>query len=73
MMKSAIFFTVIQFPSNVPFSFASQTQYSFKKVFGLSITQIELFEHVAKPLVDDLIHGKNGKRTGQLQKKTHFY
>ncbi|KAF3854887.1 hypothetical protein F7725_022942 [Dissostichus mawsoni] len=37
-----------------------ETQYSFKKVFGLSITQIELFEHVAKPLVDDLIHGKNG-------------
>ncbi|KAK1887590.1 Kinesin-like protein KIF23 [Dissostichus eleginoides] len=28
-----------------------ETQYSFKKVFGLSITQIELFEHVAKPLV----------------------
>ncbi|XP_033941834.1 kinesin-like protein KIF23 isoform X4 [Pseudochaenichthys georgianus] len=37
-----------------------ETQYSFKKVFGLSTTQIELFEHVAKPLVDDLIHGKNG-------------
>ncbi|XP_039665790.1 kinesin-like protein KIF23 isoform X3 [Perca fluviatilis] len=37
-----------------------ETQYSFKKVFGVSISQIELFEHVAKPLVDDLIHGKNG-------------
>ncbi|KAK5867310.1 hypothetical protein PBY51_011814 [Eleginops maclovinus] len=37
-----------------------ETQYSFKKVFGLSTTQIELFEHVAKPLVDDLIHGRNG-------------
>ncbi|XP_074534654.1 kinesin-like protein KIF23 isoform X1 [Halichoeres trimaculatus] len=37
-----------------------ETQYSFKKVFGVSVSQIELFEHVAKPLVDDLIHGKNG-------------
>ncbi|KAM7002590.1 LOW QUALITY PROTEIN: kinesin-like protein KIF23 [Tautogolabrus adspersus] len=37
-----------------------ETQYSFKKVFGVSISQIELFEHVAKPLVDDLIRGKNG-------------
>uniref|UniRef100_A0A8C4GP57 Kinesin-like protein n=1 Tax=Dicentrarchus labrax TaxID=13489 RepID=A0A8C4GP57_DICLA len=36
------------------------TQYSFKKVFGVSISQMELFEHVAKPLVDDLIHGRNG-------------
>uniref|UniRef100_A0A669C7S6 Kinesin-like protein n=1 Tax=Oreochromis niloticus TaxID=8128 RepID=A0A669C7S6_ORENI len=40
--------------------FGSQTQYSFKKVFGVSVSQMELFEHVAKPLVDDLIHGKNG-------------
>ncbi|XP_041794378.1 kinesin-like protein KIF23 isoform X2 [Chelmon rostratus] len=37
-----------------------ETQYSFKKVFGVSVSQKELFEHVAKPLVDDLIHGKNG-------------
>ncbi|KAM8750806.1 kinesin-like protein KIF23 [Acanthopagrus schlegelii] len=37
-----------------------ETQYSFKRVFGVSISQMELFEHVAKPLVDDLIHGKNG-------------
>ncbi|AWP08366.1 putative kinesin-like protein KIF23 [Scophthalmus maximus] len=37
-----------------------ETQYSFKKVFGVSISQVELFEHVAKPLVDNLIHGKNG-------------
>ncbi|XP_051237963.1 kinesin-like protein KIF23 isoform X1 [Dicentrarchus labrax] len=37
-----------------------ETQYSFKKVFGVSISQMELFEHVAKPLVDDLIHGRNG-------------
>lgn len=41
--------------------FAFQTQYSFKKVFGVSVSQMDLFEHVAKPLVDDLIHGKNGK------------
>ncbi|XP_076589236.1 kinesin-like protein KIF23 isoform X2 [Chaetodon auriga] len=37
-----------------------ETQYSFKKVFGVSVSQKELFEHVAKPLVDDLILGKNG-------------
>ncbi|XP_061577740.1 kinesin-like protein KIF23 isoform X2 [Cololabis saira] len=37
-----------------------ETQYTFKKVFGVSVSQMELFEHVAKPLVDDLIHGKNG-------------
>ncbi|XP_070686710.1 kinesin-like protein KIF23 isoform X2 [Pempheris klunzingeri] len=37
-----------------------EMQYSFKKVFGVSISQKELFEDVAKPLVDDLIHGKNG-------------
>ncbi|XP_060891456.1 kinesin-like protein KIF23 isoform X1 [Labrus mixtus] len=37
-----------------------EMQYSFKKVFGVSVSQIELFEHVAKPLVDDLIRGKNG-------------
>ncbi|KAG7262659.1 hypothetical protein CRUP_012538 [Coryphaenoides rupestris] len=37
-----------------------ETQYSFKKVFGVQTSQMELFEDVAKPLVDDLIHGKNG-------------
>ncbi|KAJ8252294.1 hypothetical protein COCON_G00216060 [Conger conger] len=37
-----------------------ETQYTFKKVFGLKTSQIELFEDVAKPLVDDLLHGKNG-------------
>ncbi|XP_067090778.1 kinesin-like protein KIF23 isoform X2 [Osmerus mordax] len=37
-----------------------ETQYSFKKVFGISTSQMELFEDVAKPLVDDLIHSKNG-------------
>uniref|UniRef100_A0A4W4FF57 Kinesin-like protein n=1 Tax=Electrophorus electricus TaxID=8005 RepID=A0A4W4FF57_ELEEL len=37
-----------------------ETQYSFKKVFGIKTTQCELFEDVAKPLADDLIHGKNG-------------
>ncbi|MCI4379230.1 hypothetical protein PGIGA_G00225470 [Pangasianodon gigas] len=37
-----------------------ETQYSFKKVFGIKTTQRELFEDVAKPLVEDLIHGKNG-------------
>ncbi|XP_049578266.1 kinesin-like protein KIF23 isoform X1 [Syngnathus scovelli] len=37
-----------------------ETQYSFKKVFGVLVSQVELFESVAKPLVDDLIHGRNG-------------
>ncbi|XP_062276551.1 kinesin-like protein KIF23 [Scomber scombrus] len=37
-----------------------EMQYSFKKVFGVSVSQMELFEHVARPLVDDLVHGKNG-------------
>ncbi|XP_060889473.1 kinesin-like protein KIF23 isoform X2 [Labrus mixtus] len=37
-----------------------ETQYSFKKVFGINTSQIELFEDVAKPLVEDLVHSKNG-------------
>ncbi|KAJ8002492.1 hypothetical protein DPEC_G00159470 [Dallia pectoralis] len=37
-----------------------ETQYSFKKVFGIKTSQMELFEDVSRPLVDDLIHGKNG-------------
>ncbi|XP_028286686.1 kinesin-like protein KIF23 isoform X2 [Parambassis ranga] len=37
-----------------------ETQYTFKKVFGVSVSQMELFEHVARPLVNDLIRGKNG-------------
>ncbi|XP_035508073.1 kinesin-like protein KIF23 isoform X4 [Morone saxatilis] len=37
-----------------------ETQYSFKKVFGINTTQVELFEDVARPLVEDLIHCKNG-------------
>uniref|UniRef100_A0A4W5MM79 Kinesin motor domain-containing protein n=1 Tax=Hucho hucho TaxID=62062 RepID=A0A4W5MM79_9TELE len=37
-----------------------ETQYSFKKVFGVKTSQMELFHDVAKPLVDDLIHSKNG-------------
>lgn len=36
-------------------------QYSFKRVFGINTTQMELFEDIAKPLVEDLIHCKNGK------------
>lgn len=45
--------------------FSSQTQYSFQKVFGVSTSQTELFEQVAKVLVEDLIRGKNG-RNAQL-------
>ncbi|XP_057709401.1 kinesin-like protein KIF23 isoform X2 [Corythoichthys intestinalis] len=37
-----------------------EMQYSFKKVFGINTTQMELFEVVAKPLVEDLIQCKNG-------------
>ncbi|XP_042731897.1 kinesin-like protein KIF23 isoform X3 [Lagopus leucura] len=37
-----------------------ETQYSFKEVFGTLVAQKELFDAVAKPLVEDLIHGKNG-------------
>lgn len=31
---------------------------------------MELFEHIAKPLVSDLIQGRNGEDTTQLQKET---
>ncbi|XP_029430871.1 kinesin-like protein KIF23 isoform X2 [Rhinatrema bivittatum] len=37
-----------------------ETQYSFKQVFGTVVTQKELFDVVAKPLVEDVIHGRNG-------------
>ncbi|NP_001088544.1 kinesin family member 23 S homeolog [Xenopus laevis] len=36
------------------------TQYSFKEVFGTQVTQKELFDIVSRPLVEDLIRGKNG-------------
>ncbi|KFQ36307.1 Kinesin-like KIF23, partial [Mesitornis unicolor] len=35
-------------------------QYSFKEVFGTLVVQKTLFDVVAKPLVEDLIRGKNG-------------
>uniref|UniRef100_A0A8C6LD08 Kinesin-like protein n=1 Tax=Nothobranchius furzeri TaxID=105023 RepID=A0A8C6LD08_NOTFU len=37
-----------------------ETQYSFTKVFGINTGQMELFEDVARPLVEDLIQCKNG-------------
>ncbi|MEE6503506.1 hypothetical protein FKM82_004842 [Ascaphus truei] len=37
-----------------------ETQYSFKRVFGTQVTQKDLFDVVSKPLVEDLIRGKNG-------------
>ncbi|OXB77612.1 UNVERIFIED_CONTAM: hypothetical protein H355_002921 [Colinus virginianus] len=37
-----------------------ETQYSFKEVFGTLVAQKDLFDVVAKPLVEDLIRGKNG-------------
>ncbi|RLV92594.1 hypothetical protein DV515_00013704 [Chloebia gouldiae] len=44
-----------------------ETQYSFKEVFGTLVVQKELFDVVAKPLVEDLIRGKNVTGSG----KTH--
>ncbi|XP_073509588.1 kinesin-like protein KIF23 isoform X5 [Phyllobates terribilis] len=37
-----------------------ETQYSFKQVFGTELIQKDVFDVVAKPLVEDLIRGKNG-------------
>ncbi|KAM6351197.1 kinesin-like protein KIF23 isoform 2-T2 [Alca torda] len=37
-----------------------EMQYSFKEVFGTLVVQKKLFDVVAKPLVEDLIRGKNG-------------
>lgn len=38
-----------------------QTQHTFKKVYDEKTTQKQLFDNVAMPLVDDVVHGKNGK------------
>ncbi|XP_073160592.1 kinesin-like protein KIF23 isoform X4 [Lepidochelys kempii] len=37
-----------------------ETQYTFKEVFGTLVTQKALFDVVARPLVEDLVRGKNG-------------
>ncbi|NP_001011104.1 kinesin-like protein KIF23 [Xenopus tropicalis] len=37
-----------------------ETQYSYKQVFGTQVTQKELFDVVSRPLVEDVIRGKNG-------------
>lgn len=37
-----------------------ETQHTFKKVYDEKTTQKVLFDSVAFPVVDDLIHGKNG-------------
>lgn len=36
-----------------------ETQHSFRFVFPENVSQKALFDHVALPLVDDLLHGKN--------------
>ena len=41
--------------------FCFQTQHTFKKVCDEKTSQKVLFDHVALPLVDDLVHGKNGE------------
>lgn len=40
--------------------FPPQVQYSFKEVFGTNVAQRRVFDVVARPLVEDLIHGRNG-------------
>ncbi|XP_053129061.1 kinesin-like protein KIF23 isoform X7 [Hemicordylus capensis] len=37
-----------------------EVQYSFKEVFGTNVAQRRVFDVVAKPLLEDLIHGRNG-------------
>ncbi|XP_066491552.1 kinesin-like protein KIF23 isoform X2 [Tiliqua scincoides] len=37
-----------------------EVQYSFKEVFSTDVAQRQVFDVVARPLVEDLIHGKNG-------------
>ncbi|KAJ6662927.1 hypothetical protein lerEdw1_011131 [Lerista edwardsae] len=37
-----------------------EVQYSFKEVFGTNVAQRRVFDVVARPLVEDLIHGRNG-------------
>ena len=46
-----------------------QTQHTFQKVYDEKTTQKQLFDNVAMPLVDDVVHGKNGKEffTSDLQ------
>ncbi|XP_064471732.1 kinesin-like protein KIF23 isoform X2 [Ornithodoros turicata] len=39
---------------------AKQYQYTFKHVFDANASQQEIFQEVALPLVDDLIHGRPG-------------
>lgn len=38
-----------------------QMHYTFSKVFGETTSQKYLFDCVGAPLVDDLVHGKNGE------------
>ncbi|KAM7444744.1 Kinesin-like protein kif23 [Porites harrisoni] len=37
-----------------------ETQHTFQKVYDEKTTQKQLFDNVAMPLVDDVVHGKNG-------------
>ncbi|KAH0620126.1 hypothetical protein JD844_014751, partial [Phrynosoma platyrhinos] len=51
---------VLKKPSNNILKDPVGVQYSFKEVFGSTTTQRKVFDVVARPLVEDLIHGKNG-------------
>lgn len=37
-----------------------QLQYTFQNVFDEETSQKSMFESIGLPLVDDLLHGKNG-------------
>lgn len=39
---------------------AKEQHYRFQHVFDTSVTQKEVFDYVAKPLVADVLNGKNG-------------
>ena len=41
--------------------FCFQTQHTFKRIYDEKTSQKVLFDSVALPLVDDLVHGKNGE------------
>lgn len=46
--------------SSRAFLSGKQMSYKFRKVFGEESSQAEVFKRVAKPLVADLMHGRNG-------------
>lgn len=43
-----------------PRSVRKDVHYKFKHIFSAFSSQLEVFNHVAYPLLEDLLHGKNG-------------